>query len=92
MPDRNSRQRRIWLQVHLVNGENEVVALGAEFERIVARDFEAIVKNLLIISEQGKGAGCGKGREKESQKSRGKFHNYWYENVKGSLIKGEEEV
>ena len=50
----NLPQRRVWFQVHVVDGENEVVALGAEIERIFTRYFELIIKNVLV-SKKGKG-------------------------------------
>ena len=68
------RRRRIWFQVHLVDGENEVVTVGTKVERVITGHFKIIVKNLLVIGEKGKG--CGKRRKQEGQESSSESHGY----------------
>lgn len=70
------RRRRIWLQVHVADGEDVVVVVRAEFEWVVTRHFEIFIKNLLVGTKEGKRAGCGKSRKQERQKSGGKLH-FW---------------
>ena len=68
------RRRGIWFQVHFVNSENEVVAVGTKVERVITGHFEILVKNLLVVGEKGKA--CGKRRDQERPESCGESHVY----------------
>ena len=74
------RRRRIWFQVHFVDGEDEVVAVGTEVERVITGHFEILIKDLLVIGEKGKA--CGKRRNQERQESNAESHGYRGQTVK----------
>ena len=72
----DSRQRRIWFQIHVVDSENVVVALVAEFEWVVTRHFVVFIKNLLVATEERKGVGRGESRKREQQESESELHSF----------------
>ena len=74
------RRRRIWFQVHFVDGEDEVVAVGTEVERVITGHFEILIKDLLVIGEKGKAG--GKRRNQERQESNAESHGYRGQTVK----------